>query len=70
LVGTPGDVRELIVYRNDPDHRKHHRLPKLATGWRAEVVGKLFDELLSGKKAAKIVDPESDHPLAFESTGH
>ncbi len=64
LVGTPSDVRELIAYRTG--HRAAERPPKLARGWRAEVVGKLFDELLSGRKSIRISDPASEHPLVFE----
>lgn len=65
LVGTPNDIRELITYRTDgePDAQKP---PKLARGWRAEFVGRLFDDLLSGKTAIRIGDPRSEHPLVFE----
>ena len=40
--------------------------PQLARGWRAEFVGRLFDNLLAGKLSIRIADPKSDHPLAFE----
>ena len=64
LVGTPSDVRDLILYRtgqhNDDD------LPHLAHGWRAQVVGRLFEDLLDGKMAIRITDPSSEHPLAIE----
>jgi ribonuclease D len=39
----------------------------LARGWRAELVGHLIDELLLGKKSIRIVDPLSEHPLAFDT---
>jgi ribonuclease D len=64
LVGTPSDVRELIVWRLRG--RQGHP-PALAEGWRAEVVGRLFDDLLSGKMAVRIADAESEHPLAFDA---
>ncbi len=64
LVGGPNDIRDWITWRNDPDGRAPR--PSLAQGWRAEVVGTLFDELLSGKVAVRIQDPLSDSPLAFE----
>ena len=64
LVGTPSDVRELVAYRTGAISRKVP--PRLATGWRAEVVGKTFDDLLAGKLAIRIDDPTSEHPLVFE----
>ena len=66
LVGTPSDVRELITFRTG--HASGNRPPRLAQGWRAEVVGQLFDDLLAGKKAIRISDPTSKHPLVFEPT--
>ena len=68
LVGTPGDIRELIAYRTAGRRqgRSKGRPPKLARGWRAELVGHLFDDLLAGKTAIHVEDPGSDHPLAFE----
>jgi ribonuclease D len=65
LAGTATDVRDLIAYRlgfasNDDGP------PLLATGWRAELVGHLIEELLAGKKSIRIEDPTSEHPLAFD----
>ena len=42
------------------------RRPKLASGWRAEFVGRLFDDLLSGKTAIRIGNPASEWPLILE----
>lgn len=64
LVGTPSDVRELVAYRTGLQQAS--RPPRLATGWRAEVVGKTFDELLTGRLAIRIDDPLSEHPLVFD----
>ena len=50
----------------DPVDQHHRKPPSLAVGWRAEVVGNLFDDLLSGKVSIRVTDPLSDHPLAFE----
>lgn len=63
IVGTATDVRDLIAHRlgyggDEP--------PLLATGWRAEVVGQLIDDLLAGKRSIRIGDPESHDPLLFE----
>ncbi len=65
LVGTPSDVRQLIAYRTG--RVPNEQPPRLARGWRAEVVGNLFDELLAGRKSIRIGDPASEHPLVFES---
>lgn len=64
LVGGPNDIREWIAYRLgqwDPLRAP----PALARGWRAQVVGQLFDDLLAGKKTIRIADPTSDSPLVF-----
>jgi ribonuclease D len=64
LVGTANDVRDLVAYQlgeyegNEP--------PLLAHGWRAEVVGKLLDDLIAGKVSIRIRDPRAEQPLAFE----
>ena len=64
LVGGPNDVRDLIGYRTGNGCRGE--VPVLSIGWRAELVGNLFDNLLSGKIAVRVNDPTSDHPLAFD----
>jgi len=66
LVGTPGDIRDLITYRTAKGDQPDRRPPALARGWRAEVVGRLFEDLLAGRKSIRIIDPDSEHPLAFE----
>ena len=63
LVGTPNDIRDLI------NHRTGHgaaEMPRLACGWRAGIVGQLFDDLLAGRKSVRIADAASDSPLVFE----
>lgn len=64
LVGTTSDVRELIAYRLGFGNGEP---PALAKGWRAEVVGKLIDELITGKRSIRVKDPHSPEPLAFDS---
>ena len=66
LVGTPGDIRQWMNYRMG--RGKHGEPPQLAHGWRAEFVGRLFDDLLSGKLSIRVAEPKSDHPLAFDKT--
>ncbi|MEN6450180.1 MAG: HRDC domain-containing protein [Thermoguttaceae bacterium] len=43
--------------------------PQLARGWRAELIGRLFEDLLAGKLVARIANPKSGHPLAFDPAG-
>ena len=64
IVGTASDVRELIAHHLRLEG--HEATPALGQGWRAEVVGNLIEELLSGKMAIRIQDPMADEPLAFE----
>jgi ribonuclease D len=67
LAGTATDVRDLIAYRMG--FSSDGEPPLLATGWRAELVGHLIEELLAGKKSIRIEDPMSEHPLAFDPVG-
>jgi ribonuclease D len=67
LVGTPNDIREWIVHRTGHSRSKSGHVPQLARGWRAEFVGRLFDDLLAGKLSIRVADPKSDHPLTFEN---
>lgn len=66
LACTATDIRELISFRlgfgGAPDGS-----PRLASGWRAELVGNLIDDLLAGKKSIRIGDPNSTEPLEFET---
>ena len=64
LVGSPNDIRDLIAYRTGNNHPGPP--PILAVGWRARLVGRLFDDLLAGRVSVRIDDPKSDHPLAFD----
>jgi ribonuclease D len=66
LVGTPNDIREWIVYRTGRGRGKSTAVPQLARGWRAEFVGRLFDDLLAGKLSVHVAKATSDHPLAFQ----
>jgi ribonuclease D len=65
IVGTASDVRDLVAYElgyRRPDEEP----PILGQGWRAEVVGRLIEELLAGKVSVRIHDPHADEPLVFE----
>jgi ribonuclease D len=65
MVGTATDVRELIAYRLGLD-MNHSEPPLLAQGWRAQLVGNVIDELLSGKRSIRIADAQAEDPLVFD----
>ncbi len=65
LVGTVQDVRDLTAYQLGL--ASGGETPALMTGWRAEIVGQRFRELLAGELALRIVDPHSEAPIAFEA---
>lgn len=66
LVGTAEDVRELINFRLFDETARDGQPPVLTQGWRAELVGQLLDDLLSGRVAIRIADPGGEQPLSFE----
>jgi ribonuclease D len=68
LAGSVQDVRDLIAYRLGIQSDDQQR-PLLAAGWRAEVIGPLVDDLLSGRLVVRITDPLSEDPLSFEPAG-
>jgi ribonuclease D len=68
LVGTVQDVRDLVAYHLKVD-RAGGRPPRLARGWRAEIVGQVLEDLLEGRTCIRIANPLSDDPLAFEPRG-
>ncbi len=61
LVGTPSDVRDLILHRTINTMSEP---PQLARGWRADVVGRLFEDLLDGKVTIRIADPNVAPPAS------
>ncbi|MFM9195840.1 MAG: ribonuclease D, partial [Planctomycetia bacterium] len=54
LVGTSSDMRDLLAWKLGYWDGEEERVPLLASGWRAEVVGSLVDDLLSGKASLRI----------------
>ncbi|MEX0669962.1 MAG: HRDC domain-containing protein [Pirellulales bacterium] len=67
LVGTSSDMRDLLAFKLG--YFDEEREPLLASGWRAEVVGSLVDDLLAGKAALRIGDVRSHDPLVVERWG-
>lgn len=66
LVGTASDVRELVAHKMGFVKAPSDNLPTLAQGWREELVGKLIEQLLDGKKSIRIVNANLADPLAFD----
>lgn len=64
LVGAASDLRDLIRWQSDgcPDDRR----PSLARGWRWEVCGQTLMDVLTGRRALRVVDPEADVPVALD----
>lgn len=63
IVGNSDDVRELIAHEltGDPGDTQ----PALLQGWRGDIVGQPFRELIQGKLAIKVADPQANQPLEF-----
>jgi ribonuclease D len=69
LVGTSSDMRDLLAYKLGYWDADDERVPLLALGWRADVVGSLVDDLLSGKASLRIGDVRSHDPLVIDRRG-
>lgn len=69
LVGTSSDMRDLLAYKLGYWDGDDERVPLLASGWRADVVGSLVDDLLSGKASLRIGDVRSNDPLVIDRRG-
>lgn len=63
IVGNTDDVRELIGY--ELDRRNGDDLPSLLQGWRGEIVGTPFRELLAGRLAIRVANVRETQPLEF-----
>lgn len=67
IVGTAQEVRDVAAMRLGLLKLKEQ--PRLLTGWRAEIVGQLIDQVLDGRIAIRVDDPSSDHPLKMDYLG-
>ena len=61
LVGSPNDVRELIAA--DLGTLPRSIIPRLATGWRNQLIGTLLFDLLHGRKTLQLNHSTADEPL-------
>jgi ribonuclease D len=66
MVGTASDVRDLIAAHFGFASADDGETPVLLRGWRAELVGNLLDDLLSGKKSIRIANAHNEDPLTFD----
>ena len=61
LVGSPNDIRELIA--SELGTLPESVTPRLATGWRNQLIGTLLFDLLHGRKTLQINYNSADEPL-------
>ena len=61
LVGSPNDIRELIA--SELGTLPESITPRLATGWRIDLIGSLLFDLLHGRKTLQINYNSADEPL-------
>jgi ribonuclease D len=64
VVATADDLRDFVKFRldgSDPEIPP----PSLVTGWRAEIIGRELDDLLGGRLAMVLDNPDSDMPIRF-----
>ncbi len=64
LVGGASDLRDLIRWHLSG--RPEDRRPSLARGWRWENCGQTLMDVLTGRRALRVVDPEADVPVALD----
>jgi ribonuclease D len=64
LVGTASDMRDLLAHKLG--YFDGEREPLLASGWRAEMVGSLVDDLLTGRASLRIGDLTSPDSLVID----
>lgn len=64
LVGSSSDLKDLIRWHSagQPEARR----PSLLRGWRGEVCGQTLLDVLAGRRALRIVDPEAEVPVALD----
>ncbi len=64
LVGGASDLKDFVRWYLDGQDEA--RAPELLRGWRREVCGATLLDVLSGRRALRIVDPEADVPVALD----
>ncbi len=67
LAGGANDLKDLVRWYGEG--KPPERTPELLDGWRHEVCGRTLLDVLSGRRAVRIVDPEADVPVALDPVG-
>lgn len=65
LVGSTNDLKELVRWHLQGGTNGER--PYLATGWRDGVCGETLIDVLAGRRALRVVDPQVDVPVAVEA---
>jgi ribonuclease D len=68
LVGTMADLNEVVHWHVFDQHQGP--VPRLLSGWRAEVCGTLLTDVLDGKILLRVTNPKAEDPVSFEVTPH
>lgn len=63
LVGAVSDLKELVRWQSEG--RPEARRPDLAREWRDVVCGEALLDVLSGRCALRVVDPQAEAPVAL-----
>lgn len=63
LVGSVADLKDLVRWHTEG--RPEPRRPELARGWRDVVCGEPLLDVLSGRCALRVVNPQADVPVAL-----
>ena len=64
LAGSTSDLKDLVRWYLDG--QPADRAPDVLKGWRLEVCGKILLDVLSGRRALRIVDPQAEVPVALD----
>jgi ribonuclease D len=64
LVANVADLKHLVRWHLNG--RDEADKPSLIQGWRASLCGELLLDVLEGKLALRVTDPESEYPVALE----
>jgi ribonuclease D len=64
LAGGSSDLKELVRWYLDGQVAE--QAPELLQGWRREVCGTTLLDVLSGRRALRIVDPQAEVPVALD----
>jgi ribonuclease D len=67
LVANVADLKHLVRWHSDGRDDSHR--PALLQGWRGQLCGRLLLDVLEGRLALRVVDPESEFPVALEQMG-